>query len=335
MSKKKKAPLQIILLVIFFIMYVPYIYTWIVATDSFFNGTNSGIFGQGPRYYGLSAMVEELTWGVIVFCGFVPVIEVSLLYQSIYIAVIFNKYRDSDRIKLARKWFDILGVSSVLVSCGILLFFFFNIVNARWINDILYLLLCIILPIAACYLLTRASLFIITVVRKKLSSVANTGDHFMGRKTPLQIILLIIFFIMFVPYIFVWVWAVISISVSDPYKGMPTMIEEMMWLMRGLSPIKIEVSLLYQSIYIAAIINKYRDSDRIKLARKWFNILGVPSVLVSCGILLWGLFNIVDVQWILEILFLLLCILLPIAACYLLTMASLLIIAFVRRITLP
>ncbi len=100
---------------------------------------------------------------------------------------------------------------------------------------------------------------------------------------------------MFIPHIIMWAAGIIDyinganigwFSYNYVY-GLPAMLDTMSWIFLIFIYIPVyEVAALYQGIYLAAVMNKYRDYDKINRFKKLWNIIGIASIVVFCLIYL-------------------------------------------------
>ena len=190
-EKIKKKPHQIILLIIYFIMFVPHIFMWSAGIIDYINGANIGWFSDN-YVYGLPAMLDTMSWIFLIFI-YIPVYEAAALYQGIYLAAIMNKYRDNDKIARIKKLWHIIGIVSI-VACCVIYLICQAFVDIRRLEDLAIILMFLLLPIAVTYILWGIAIFTFTSIRLKtvFRSYSKKVFHIVGISEILLLIILLL-----------------------------------------------------------------------------------------------------------------------------------------------
>lgn len=175
-EKKRKTPLQIILVILYFIMFVPHIFMWACGIIDYINGADIGWFSSN-YVYGIPAMADTMTWIFLVFI-YIPIFEAAALYQGIYLAFIMNKYRETDKIRRLKMIWHIIGIAAITVFCTIYILFY----GFDNLEDIAVIPIFLLLPIAVTYIVWGIAIFVFNSVRLKtiFRSYSKKVFHIVG-----------------------------------------------------------------------------------------------------------------------------------------------------------
>lgn len=190
-DKIKKKPHQIILLIIYFIMFIPHIIMWAAGIIDYINGANIGWFSYN-YVYGLPAMLDTMSWIFLIFI-YIPVYEAAALYQGIYLAAVMNKYRDYDKINRFKKLWHIIGIASIVAFCLIYLICL-GFENIKTLEDWAVILCFLVVPIAVTYIVWSIAIFTFTSIRLKtvFRSYSKKVFHIVGISEILLFIILLL-----------------------------------------------------------------------------------------------------------------------------------------------